>query len=133
RSAFRLQQFADPFFSAIPLRTLCLCVKILLAFLGSRLGGRRAALPSDHSLRPSASSLHLLSNFNEAEPLQPLQRRSLNTELCRRAERHCSFPFFQLREKRRLSIRKPMRQFAAAQAGRRITPSICQKNLPLRF
>ena len=65
--------------------------------------------------------------------MQSLQRGSLNTELCRWAERHRSFPFFQLREKRRLSIRKPMRQFAAAQAGRRITPGICQKNLPLRF
>src|SRR4029077_8862308 len=122
RSAFRLQQLADFFLSAFPLP---LCVLFFFAFLFRRFLSRRSpALPGDHSLRPSASSLYGLPNFNEPESLQPLQRGSINTKFCRWTKRQCAFLFFELREKRRLLRREPVRQFTAAQAARRFAPRI---------
>src|SRR6266581_1899463 len=131
RTALRLQQFANSFFSALPLR---LCAIFLFSVLLFRFLSRRAtALPRDHSLHPSVSSPYGLPNFNEPAALQPLERGAINTKLCRRAKRQCSFLLLQLREKRRLFGLYPVRQFTAAQAVRRFAPRIRQNNLALRF
>src|SRR6266852_4056562 len=107
RPALRLQQFADAFFSALPLRTLRLRVIFFLFFFifffpSPFLSRVSSALPRDHPLCPSVSSLHGLTNLNESAPQQPLQRSSVHTQLCRRSEQQRSFLLFQLREKRRL-------------------------------
>src|SRR6266481_5099364 len=146
RPALRLQQFADAFLSALPLRTLSLWVIFfpffslflflfffLFFFLRQFLSRSTVALPRDHPLRPALSSLQCLPNFNESAPLQPLQRGSVHTQFRRWTERQCSFLLFQLREKRRLLRREPVRQFTAAQALRRCTPRLRQNNLALRF
>ena len=134
RPALRLKQLSHSFFFVFSVYTLRLCVKILLAFLGSGLGGRRSvASPRDHSLRSSASSLHRLANFNEPQALQPLQCGSVNTQFCRWPERHRFFSLSRLRKKCSFCRREPMRQFASAQAVRRLTPCLRQNNLPLRF
>src|SRR6266513_6032689 len=131
--ALRFQQFPHAFFSALPQRTLRLGVIFLFVFLLHQFLSRRTALPRDHSLRPSVSSLHGLPNFNESEALQSPQSWSVNTQSCRWAQRPGSLFLFQLCKKRRLSGREPMRQFTAAQALRRFTPRIRQNNLALRF
>src|SRR5437899_2303804 len=92
-----------------------------------------AALPIDHPLRLSISALHRLANFNEPVPLQPLQRGSVNSQLCCWTKQQSSFLLFQLRERRRLCGGEPMRQFTAAQAPRSFTSFIGQNNLAFQF
>src|SRR5260370_20846267 len=113
RPALRLQQFADAFFSALPLRTLRLRVIFFLFFFifffpSPFLSRVSSALPRDHPLRPPVSSLHGFPNFNESTALQSLQRGSVNTQLCRRTEQKGSLLLFQLRKKRRLLRRESM-------------------------
>ena len=132
--ALRLQQFADSFFCALPLCTPRLRVIFSFDLFFRRLFSRRsAALPSDHPLRPSISALHRLANFNESAPLQPLQRGSVNSQLCCWTKQQSSFLLFQLRERRRLRGGESMQQFTAAQAPRGFTSCIGQNNLALRF
>src|SRR4029077_7197836 len=79
RPPFCLQQFAPAFFSVLPLR-LCfifflffflffLVFFFLFFFICEFLSRQRAALPSDHTLRPALSPLHGLPNLNQPAPL----------------------------------------------------------------
>src|SRR2546427_679812 len=127
---------ARKYTSVFPLPLCTPRLRVIFSFdlFFRRLFSRRSsALPSDHPLRPAASSLHRLANFNEPAPLQPLQRGSVNSQLCCWTKQQSSFLLFQLRERRRLRGGEPMRQFTAAQAPHGFTSCIGQNNLALRF